>query len=70
MVSICSKLEGMVKDEKKGEKGYEELTLEMLKEGLIVRGTEHYIDILNSIGEDENRHKKEIKKMMKDLKCK
>lgn len=70
MVSICNKLQSMVKDEKKGAKEYEELILEMLKEGLIVSGTERYIDILNSIEEDENRHKREINKIMKDLKCK
>lgn len=70
MLELCNKLKEMVKDEKKGAQEYEDLQLDMLKSGLIYKGTENYIYILNSIEEDENRHHGEIKKIMKEIGCK
>lgn len=71
MISVCDKLKDMVKDEKKGTLEYEELQLDVMKiKGLNKEDRENYIDMLDIIAGDEDRHKYSIKQMMKDLKCK
>lgn len=66
MISICNKLEKMVKDEKKGTKEYLELKSEMEKKDVCI----DCIEAVGEISEDEDEHRHMLKKIMKVLDCK
>lgn len=63
---LCKKLKGMIKDEVNGVKEYSELKSDMISENV----SESCVNKIEDIAKDEDQHHHDIRKIMKELKCK